>query len=75
MFLFEDFVKLPGDEDIVKKHDNLKTLLKRKQKGALIDTSSERSLTKIWPGFLIDSFRIDERKVRIINFFLIKNIV
>ena len=64
MFLFEDFVKLPGDEDIVKKHDNLKTLLKRKQKGALIDTSSERSIIKTWPGFLIDSFRIDERKVR-----------
>lgn len=69
MLLFEDFVKLPGDEDIVKKHDNLKTLLKRKQKGALIDTSSERSLIKVWPGFLIDSFRIDERKVKIIEIY------
>ena len=42
VLLFEDFIRLPGDEEIVKKHDSLKTLLKRKQKGTLIDTSSER---------------------------------
>lgn len=41
LVLFEDFAKLPGgyffniilfllDEEIVKKHDNLRTLLKRK---------------------------------------------
>ena len=30
LILFEDFEKLPGDEEIVKKHDNLRTLLKRK---------------------------------------------
>lgn len=61
--LFEDFIKLPGDEEIIKKHDSLKTLLKRKQKGTLIDTSSERSISKIWPGILVNSFNIENKKV------------
>ncbi len=63
MLLFEDFIRLPGDEEIVKKHESLKTLLKRKQKGTLIDTSSERSIVKIWPGIMINSFQIGEKKI------------
>ena len=63
MLLFEDFIRLPGDEEIVKKHDSLRILLKRKQKGTLIDTSSERSIVKIWPGIMINSFQIGEKKI------------
>jgi len=63
VLLFEDFIRLPGDEEIVKKHDSLKTLLKRKQKGTLIDTSSERSITKVWPGLLVNSFQLGDKKI------------
>lgn len=63
VLLFEDFIRLPGDEEIIKKHDSLKTLLKRKQKGTLIDTSSERSIMKVWPGLLMSSFQIDDKKI------------
>ncbi|EGR27437.1 hypothetical protein IMG5_196200 [Ichthyophthirius multifiliis] len=61
--LFEDFNKLPGDDEIQKQHENIKVLYRIKQKGINIDTSSERSLNKVWVGFPIDSFNIDERKV------------
>lgn len=63
LLLFEDFVRMPGDEEIIKKHDSLKTLLKRKQKGTLIDTSSERSISKVWPGLLVNSFNIGSKKL------------
>ena len=66
MLLFEDFIRLPGDEEIIKKHDSLRTLLKRKQKGTLIDTSSERSIVKIWPGLLLNFFQIGDRKIEYI---------
>eukprot|EP00828_Plagiopyla_frontata_P008784 TRINITY_DN1444_c0_g1_i4.p1 TRINITY_DN1444_c0_g1~~TRINITY_DN1444_c0_g1_i4.p1 ORF type:complete len:1308 (+),score=255.89 TRINITY_DN1444_c0_g1_i4:1080-5003(+) len=64
LILFEDFEKLPGDEEIVKKHDNLRTLLKRKQKGFIIDTSSERALTKTWPGILVHIFQVEKRQIQ-----------
>lgn len=67
VLLFEDFIRLPGDEEIVKKHDSLKTLLKRKQKGTLIDTSSERSITKVWPGLLVNSFQIGDKKIEYVS--------
>ena len=35
-----------------------------KQKGLIIDTSSERSLNKEWDGLLIETFNIDDRKTK-----------
>ncbi|KAL4438837.1 hypothetical protein ABPG74_016557 [Tetrahymena malaccensis] len=61
--LFEDFKKLPGDDDIQKKHENIKVLLRMKQKGTVIDTSSERSLSKTWDGILLTTFCFDDRKI------------
>merc|ERR1719378_1881073 len=33
IFLYEDFVPLPGDEEVQKKHANLKSLIKTKKTG------------------------------------------
>ena len=57
------YIILLLDEEIVKKHDNLRTLLKRKQKGFIVDTSSERALTKTWAGVLVNSFEVEKRQV------------
>lgn len=46
------------DEDIQKKHSNLRTLLKTKQFGVTVDRSTERCLEKTWPGFPGDSFSV-----------------
>ena len=35
-----------------------------KQTGLIIDTSSERCLSKEWDGLLIESFNIDDRKIK-----------
>jgi len=59
--LYEDFVKLPGDENVEKKHLNLKKLMIKKEKGHLVDTSSERSLKKTWKAFNIMSFAYKDR--------------
>jgi hypothetical protein len=69
--LYEDFITLPGgnknklitDDAVIKKHENLKNIMRRKQEGILVDTSSERSITKSWPGLLIHSFKVDSREI------------
>lgn len=51
--LNEDYIKLPGDENVEKRHMNLRKLMIKKEKGDLVDTSSERSIKKAWKGFPI----------------------
>ena len=58
--LKEDFIKLPGDENIVKKHYHLKKLIKLKEQGFVIDTSSERALTKKRIGVPLNVFELEE---------------
>ncbi|CAD8079070.1 unnamed protein product [Paramecium primaurelia] len=64
LLLFEDFIKLPGDEQIQKKHQNLKVSLRQKQSGQIIDTNSERSLSKTWEGVQLDMFTIGDRIIQ-----------
>ncbi|CAK83011.1 unnamed protein product (macronuclear) [Paramecium tetraurelia] len=64
LLLFEDFIKLPGDEQIQKKHQNLKVSLRQKQSGQIIDTNSERSLSKTWEGVQLELFTIGDRIVQ-----------
>ncbi|CAD8079072.1 unnamed protein product [Paramecium primaurelia] len=64
LLLFEDFIKLPGDEQIQKKHQNLKVSLRQKQSGQIIDTNSERSLSKTWEGVQLEMFTIGDRIIQ-----------
>lgn len=51
------------DELIQKKHENVKVLLRLKQNGAVIDTNSERSIQKVWPGVSFEQFAIGDKKI------------
>ena len=57
--LYEDFIKLPGDDEVIKEHLSLKKLMIMQQKGELKDTSSLRSITKRWNTFAVDMFAVD----------------
>jgi hypothetical protein len=57
--LQEDYVRLPGDEEVVKEHLSLKKLMIMQKKGELKDTSSLRSITKRWKTFALDLFQIE----------------
>lgn len=59
--LHEDYIKLPGDESLVKKHLSLRKLLIKKKKGELTDTSSLRSIKKSWKVYELNMFSIDEK--------------
>lgn len=37
--------------------------LRQRQSGQIIDTNSERSLSKAWDGILLESFTVGEKKV------------
>jgi len=58
LYLFEDFNKVTGDEDIQKKRATLKTLLKTKLTGVIVDRTTERCIEKKWAGFPMDAFMI-----------------
>jgi len=74
--LKEDFIRLPGgktthttpppvpytlqDDNIVRKHYNLKKLMKLKIEGFVVDTSSERALKKRRTGVRKDTFALIE---------------
>ena len=58
--LHEDYIQLPGDENVVKKHLNLKKLMIMQQKGELTDTSSWRSLRKAWKTYELNMFKYNE---------------
>ncbi len=72
--LKEDFIRLPGgkistiytiifkDDNIVRKHYNLKKLMKLKIEGFVVDTSSERALKKRRAGIRKDTFSLIENK-------------
>lgn len=60
--LHEDYIELPGDENTVKKHLNLKKLMIMQQKGELTDTSSWRSLRKAWKTYDLNTFQYKELK-------------
>jgi len=60
LYLFEDFNRLPGDEEIQKKRANLKELLKSKMTGVVIDRTTERCIEKKWAGFAMDSFMMSK---------------
>lgn len=55
--LFQDYIKLPGDENETKKHLNLKKLMQMQSKGELTDTKNWRSIRKIWKTFDLNWFR------------------
>jgi hypothetical protein len=57
--LQEDYVRLPGDEEVVKEHLSLKKLMVMQKKGELKDTSSLRSITKRWKTFPVDLFQVE----------------
>jgi len=59
--LNEDYIKLPGDENVEKRHMNLRKLLIKKEKGDLTDTSTERSIKKSWQGFPLLSFSYKDK--------------
>lgn len=61
--LFEDFIKLPGDEETNKKPESLKKIMIKKQSGKLIDTTSERSIQKSWPGVDLNKFTVKDKKI------------
>lgn len=65
MYLFEDFVVVPGgnyfynvDEIDNKNHLNVQKLMVMKQKGIKIDPKSERNLRRKWEGFDFTIFDI-----------------
>jgi hypothetical protein len=60
--LHEDYITLPGDENTVKKHLNLKKLMIMQQRGELTDTSSWRSLRKAWKTYELTMFSYKELK-------------
>lgn len=59
--LNEDYIKLPGDENVERRHMNLRKLMIKKEKGDLADTNSERSIKKAWKGFPILSFSYGDK--------------
>ncbi len=50
------------DENVVKKHYHLKKLMKLKEQGFVIDTSSERALKKKRLGIKLKTFSLEENK-------------
>jgi len=54
----EDFIKLPGDEEVEKPHLSLKKLMIMQQKGELKDTSSLRSIVKKWSTYPLEMFAL-----------------
>ncbi|CAK85633.1 unnamed protein product (macronuclear) [Paramecium tetraurelia] len=63
-FEFLILLNYPGDEQIQKKHQNLKVSLRQKQSGQIIDTNSERSLSKTWEGVQLEMFTIGDRIIQ-----------
>ena len=69
--LNEDYIILPGDENVEKKHLNLKKLIIKKEKGDLVDTASERSIKKVWRAFSQHSFAYQDKipDIKVVRFF------
>ncbi len=50
------------DDNIVRKHYNLKKLMKLKIEGFVVDTSSERALKKRRAGVKLNTFKLEENE-------------
>ena len=61
-FIKEDFIRLPGDEEIAKKRTNIKRLVRKKVSGKAQEVVGPRGYKKKWPGLPIFEITIEEPK-------------
>ncbi len=61
-FIKEDFIKIPGDEEIVNKRMNIKRLVRKKVSGKAGEQAGPRGYKKKWPGLQVTNLDIEENK-------------
>jgi len=61
-YIFEDFIRLPGDAEVAKKRTNIKRLVRKKVSGKAQEVVGPRGYKKHWPGLPVYELTIEEPK-------------